>query len=213
MERRLETPEPGVTGVVLAGGLARRMGGSDKGVIPLAGRPMIEYVIDALRPQVDHLLINVNRNHQDYGRYGLQLITDPVEGFLGPLAGIAAALEASHDPLVLTVPCDGPWVPADLRRRLSLRLEESGAAVCVAHDGKRIQPVFGLFRATLMPGIRAFLESGERRLLDWLYAQEFVWADFSDHPEAFVNVNTPEERSRVERKLQKAAKGCPGTSA
>ena len=207
LERRAADSKTRVTGVILAGGMARRMGGVDKGTVPLAGRPMIEYVIGALRPQVDRLLINVNRNRESYAKYGCPLIADSGEGFLGPLAGIAAALERSPDPLVLTVPCDGPWLPSDLFRRLNARLEQTGAPLCVAHDGKRIQPVFGLFRATLLPEIRAFLGSGERRLLDWIHAQAFAWADFSDRPEAFVNVNTPEERARAERKLLGDAKG------
>ena len=190
-----------VTGVILAGGLARRMGGRDKGVIELAGRSMIEYVIDAVKPQVDHLLINANRSHEHYGGFGLPIITDRVGGFSGPLAGIAAALEQSPGDLVLTVPCDGPWVPSDLCERLCARLEETGADVCVAHDGERTQPVFGLFRATLLPGVLDFLESGERRLQHWLSQQNFAHEDFSDHPEAFVNVNTEEERARVERQL------------
>lgn len=191
-----------VTGIILAGGMARRMGGMDKGLIQLAGHPMIEYVINGLSPQIEHLLINANRSQDHYAQYGYPVFGDAVEEFAGPLAGIAAALEHSPTELILTVPCDGPWLPADLKSRLLQRLEEEQADACVCHDGDRRQPVFGIFHKRLRPAIVNYLESGERKLQKWLDGQNVAMEDFSDYPEAFTNVNTPEERDRVEALLE-----------
>lgn len=191
-----------ITGIILAGGMARRMGGMDKGLIQLAGRPMIEHVIHALSPQVDHLLINANRNQEQYARYGYPVFADAVAEYAGPLAGIAAALERSPTDLILTVPCDGPWLPADLKERLHQRLIDEQADACVCHDGERRQPVFGLFHRRLRPAIVNYLECGGRKLQTWLDGQRVAVLDFSDHPEAFTNVNTPEERDRVEALLE-----------
>ncbi len=190
-----------ITGVILAGGLARRMGGQDKGLIELAGRPMIEYVLEALSPQVDELLINANRSTKHYLRYGHPVIGDAVENYSGPLAGIAAGLEQATNDLVLTVPCDGPWLPHDLGERLYSRLIGEQADICIAHDGVQTQPVFGLFHRKTLPMIVDYLKSGDRKLRLWLDSQNVAMEDFSDNPQCFTNVNTPEERERVEQLL------------
>lgn len=190
-----------VTGVILAGGLARRMGGHDKGLVELAGRPMIDYVIESMALQVDDLLINANRSETAYQHYGYPVVHDSRNDFAGPLAGIAAAMEKTSSEMVLAVPCDGPWLPHDLGARLYRELSESGADVAIAHDGNRLQPVFGLFRCSLATSIFDFLESGDRKMKLWLEQQRSVTADFSDCPDAFINVNTPEERERVEQLL------------
>ncbi|MES9958192.1 MAG: molybdenum cofactor guanylyltransferase MobA [Sedimenticola sp.] len=193
-----------ITGVILAGGQAQRMGGQDKGLIELAGRPMIEYVIENLSPQVDSLLINANRNRSRYLEYGYPVFEDAVADFAGPLAGIAAAIDHADTDLVLTVPCDGPWLPADLGRRLERRLLQEDADICVAHDGNRKQPVFALFHLRVADSINAFLASGDRKLQLWLGSQKLAIEGFSDHPDAFINVNTPEEKARVESMLKSA---------
>ncbi|MCP4995376.1 MAG: molybdenum cofactor guanylyltransferase MobA [Gammaproteobacteria bacterium] len=192
---------PEITGVILAGGRATRMDGLDKGLIELAGRSMIEHVIDSMRPQVDHLMINANRNHQIYQRYGVPLFADSISGFSGPLAGITAALEQSRTDLVLMAPCDGPWLPKDLLIRLYEEMEATGKKLCVAHDGERTQPLFGLYQRELLPSIKAYLAGGDRKLMLWIDQQQPAVVDFSHSPNAFVNVNTPEERSRIEAKI------------
>ncbi|MES9871796.1 MAG: molybdenum cofactor guanylyltransferase MobA [Candidatus Sedimenticola sp. 6PFRAG7] len=193
-----------ITGVILAGGQARRMGGQDKGLIALAGRPMIEYVIQALSPQVDKLLINANRSQAKYMEYGYPVFEDSVADYAGPLAGIAAAIEQADTELVMTVPCDGPWLPDDLAQRLAEGMDQADADICVAHDGDRKQPVFGLFHRRVVTSINEYLKSGERKLQLWLGSQKLAIADFSDHPDAFINVNTPEEKVRVEEILRKS---------
>jgi len=177
------------------------MDGRDKGLIDLAGRPMIEYVIEAIDPQVNEVLINANRSREAYESYGRRVIQDATGDYAGPLAGIAAGLEAATTDLVLTVPCDGPWVPKDLVSRLQQKLQVSSSKICVAHDGERMQPVFALFQKEALPEIHTYLDGGDRKLQLWVNQQEPAIADFSDHPEAFINVNTPEERARVEKIL------------
>ncbi|MCP3665148.1 MAG: molybdenum cofactor guanylyltransferase MobA [Gammaproteobacteria bacterium] len=192
-----------MTGVILAGGQATRMDGQDKGLIALAGRAMIEHVIDSMRPQVDHLMINANRNHQIYQRYGVPLFADSISGFSGPLAGITAALEQSRTDLVLMAPCDGPWLPEDLLIRLYDKMNAAGNKLSVAHDGERTQPLFGLYHRELLPSIKEYLEGGDRKLMLWIDRQQPAMVDFSDSPNAFVNVNTPEEKSRIEATILK----------
>lgn len=195
-----------ITGVILAGGRSQRMDGNDKGLLPLNnGRPMIEYVLEALAPQVDEILINANRHLDDYGRFGHQVITDEIEDFAGPLAGMAAAIQNSKSDYILSVPCDGPWVPKDLASRLLHRLQEEDAGVSAAHDGQRLQPVFALIHRDRLPAMLAYLKSGERKLGLWIRQQQAALADFSDQPEAFFNVNSPAELEMAENRLEDLA--------
>lgn len=192
-----------VTGLLLAGGRATRMGGHDKGLIELAGRPLAAHVLAALAPQVDRLLINANRHHDAYAALGAVVVSDPIEGFLGPLAGVLAGLEAARTPLMATVPCDSPFVPGDLVSRLG---DGIGAAeIAVAHDGDRRQPVFMLLRTSLAPDLRAWLEAGGRKIDSFYAGRAVADVHFSDVPEAFVNVNTPAERADAEARLAAAA--------
>lgn len=195
------SPRKTVTGVILAGGRARRMGGTDKGLHPLAGRPMIEYVLDALRPQVDSLLINANRNRDAYARYGYPVISDETGDFPGPLAGMAAAMAQARSGSILTVPCDGPWLPADLAPRLAQARAEAKVPICMAHDGERDQPVFALLDCALLPSLRTYLAEGGRKIDRWYAQCGVATADFSDCPEVFINVNTPEDSARVAARL------------
>jgi len=194
-----------VTGLVLAGGLARRMGGADKGLMPLAGRPMVEHVIDALRPQVGAILLSANRNQERYAATGYPVIADALDGYQGPLAGLATALRQHVTEFLVTVPCDAPLLPADLVRRLLAACEASDADVAVASDGERQQSVFLLARARVAPALEAYLAGGGRKVDAWLSRVRVAVADFSDEPGAFVNVNDPDERQRVEEQLLSTA--------
>lgn len=190
-----------VCGVVLAGGRGTRMGGVDKGFVEVAGRPMIEYVIEALVPQVDVLLVSANRNQERYARYGHPVIGDDAQGFQGPLAGMASALRRADAEYLVTVPCDSPLVPPDLVERLRARLDEAGAEICCAHGGGRMQPVFCLLRTDLAPSLDAFLAGGGRKIDAWFAGHRTVTADFSDRPDAFLNVNAPEDVRAMEAEL------------
>jgi len=190
-----------VTGLVLAGGLGRRMGGEDKGLVELAGRPMIEHVLEALRPQVGTVMINANRNLDRYAAYGHPVVADEMSGFLGPLAGVASALPRLGSEFLLTVPCDAPLLSPDLAQRLFDACVAARADLAVASDGERLQPVFMLLRSTVAPSLRAYLEGGGRKIDAWFAQVRLAQADFSDEPDCFVNVNEPAERQRIAARL------------
>jgi molybdopterin-guanine dinucleotide biosynthesis protein A len=191
-----------VTGLVLAGGRARRMGGDDKGLLQVGGRAMACWVADALAPQCRRVLINANRNADRYRELtGLPVIADTVGDFAGPLAGMAAGLSACTTPLLVTAPCDSPLIAPDLVARLAAALKAQDADLAVAHDGVRMQPVFALLRCGLVGSLRAFLDAGGRKIDAWYAGHRAAIAPFADRPRMFLNVNTPAERDRVESAL------------
>ena len=194
-------PRAAVTGLVLAGGLGRRMGGEDKGLVLLAGRPMVEHVLDALRPQVGALLINANRNRERYAEYRCPVVTDTLGGFLGPLAGVLSALPHVRTEFMATVPCDAPLIAPDLVRRLHSACVSQEADVAVASAEGRQQPVFLLLRVRVAPALEAYLAGGGRKIDAWFDQVRLAVVDFSDEPDTFVNVNDPGERQRVEARL------------
>lgn len=189
-----------VTGVVLAGGLGRRMGGVDKGLQPLRGRPMVAWVLERFAPQVDEVLINANQNPERYGAFGYRVVPDRVGGFAGPLAGLHRGLAEAAYPLVATVPCDSPFLPTDLVARLRSALEAQQADLAVARTGDQPHPVFCLCRGALLPHLQRFLEGGGRKIDAWYASLQVVEVAFDDQPEAFSNINTPEELSASERR-------------
>jgi molybdenum cofactor guanylyltransferase len=193
------TPFRDVTAVVLAGGRARRMGGEDKGLIELKHVPLIEYVLMALRGRVDAILINANRNIERYAEGGYPVIEDRRRGFNGPLAGMASALSVMHTRYLLTVPCDCPALPHDLVDRLLKARGEADVALAVAYDGARMQSAFALLDRVLLPSLEQFLDGGGRKVEQWYAQHRLALADFSDQPDAFINVNTPEDLARMER--------------
>ena len=202
MDEHALTPYPldDITAAVLAGGRARRMGGKDKGLVEVAGKPMVAHTIEALRLQAAEIIVNANRNAGAYRAVtGCRVVADTVGGFAGPLAGMASALEASATRLLLTAPCDSPLVASDLGPRLHAALDRDGAEIAVAHDGERMQPVFALLTRGVLSDLLAFLASGERKIDSWYATRHTVTADFSDILDMFLNVNTPQERDRLER--------------
>ena len=190
-----------ITGIILAGGQARRMSGEDKGLINLNGRPMIEYAIELLAPQVGGLFINANRNLEDYRQYGFPIITDQMTGFCGPLAGMASALRLVKTEYMVTVPCDSPFLHANLVSRLATNLIENKAEISVAHNGKRLQPVFSLMKKNLHQSLQKYLISGERKIDRWYEQHRLAITDFSDVAETFDNFNTPEDIKDAEARL------------
>lgn len=190
-----------ISAVILAGGRATRMGGEDKGLIPFAGRPLAAYVIDALRPQVGAILINANRNHDQYMQFGYPVIRDEIQGYCGPLAGVASGMQAAGTEYIVTAPCDSPFLPPDLVKRLANSMPPSGAEICVAHDGSRIQPVFSLLRCALLPALRTYLDAGGRKVDAWYATRSTVEVDFSDAPDTFLNLNTMHELALMEARL------------
>lgn len=193
---------PSITGVILAGGRAQRMGGNDKGLIPYQNKPLIRYALDALAPQVDALIVNANRNIEQYQAFGYPVIEDSIHGFCGPLAGMLSAMQTVDTDYILTAPCDSPKVSGQLRQRMmeSLLLEQ--ADIAVAHDGDRLQPVFCLIPTRLQDELFAFLEQGDRKIDLWLSNYKLALVNFSDQPETFVNFNRPEDLTIPVQKLQ-----------
>lgn len=182
-----------ISGVILAGGLARRMGGVDKGLIAFAGKPMIAHVVERLRPQVDEILINANREIDQYEVYGYPVIPDEIEGFAGPLAGLHRGMSAANQPFVLTVPCDSPFLPADLASRLMQALQQADADLAVAKTGTQAHPVFCLCRTSLKNHLQNYLQGGGRKIDAWYNTLKVVEVAFDDQPQAFANINTLEE--------------------
>ena len=187
-----------VTGLILAGGQGRRMGGVDKGLQLLRGRPMIAWVLERLAPQVDEVIINANQNQDDYARLGPRVVGDRIGGFAGPLAGLQAGLQAAMHPLVVTVPCDSPFLAADLVPRLREALESANADLAVAKTGAQPHPVFSLVRTRVAASLTAFLEGGGRKIDRWYAALNVVEVPFDDEAEAFSNINTREELATFE---------------
>ncbi len=187
-----------VTGLVLAGGQGSRMGGVDKGLQPFRGKPMVAHVIERLAPQVDELLINANRNAEAYAGFGHRVIADEIEGFAGPLAGFERGLAHATCPLMVTVPCDSPFLPADLVARLREALDAHGAQLAVARTGEQPHPVFSLMRRGVHASLRDFLASGQRKIDRWYAALRVVEVAFDDEAEAFLNINTRDELASLE---------------
>jgi molybdopterin-guanine dinucleotide biosynthesis protein A len=183
-----------VSGIVLAGGLGRRMGGVDKGLQPLHGKPMVEWVLARLAPQVGEIIINANQNAETYGKLGHRVLADDIAGFAGPLAGLHAGLKAARNPLVVTVPCDSPFLPSDLVSRLHSSLNDNDLAV--AKTGDQAHPVFALVKRTLLSNLEAFLAGGGRKIDAWYGSLKYVEVLFDDEADAFRNINTLEELKR-----------------
>jgi len=181
----------GVTGIVLAGGQGRRMGGVDKGLQLLHGKPMVQAVIARLAPQVDEVLINANQNLADYERFGHRVVPDAIGGFAGPLAGLHAGLCAASHPLALTSPCDSPFLPLDLAERLRSFLGDRDLAV--AKTGDQPHPVFALVRRSVIDNLQRFLEGGGRKVDAWYASLNVIEVPFDHEADAFRNINTREE--------------------
>lgn len=182
-----------VTGIILAGGMGRRMGGVDKGLLPFHGKPLVAHVLERLRPQVAGILLNANREIGSYQAFGYPVISDAIGGFAGPLAGLHCGMMAAKTPLVVTVPCDSPFLPVDLVQRLLDSMQQQQADLAVAKTGAQPHPVFCLCRTALLPDLTRFLESGGRKIDAWYAGLKTVEVQFDDEADAFANINTPAE--------------------
>jgi molybdopterin-guanine dinucleotide biosynthesis protein A len=189
--------------MVLAGGLARRMGGGDKPLVLLAGRPLLGHILDRLAPQVSRLALNVNGEGAAYRDFGLPILADSVPDRPGPLAGILAALDwaaALGATRVLTVPGDTPFLPRDLVARLL----EADAPAAMAASGGRRQPIAGLWPVSARQALRAAVAgAGLRRVDDWARDLGTATVDFAtDSVDPFFNLNTPDDVAAAERLLE-----------
>lgn len=194
-----------VAGCVLAGGLARRMGGGDKGLIRLGGRLVLDHVLDRFQPQVSACVLNANGDPARFASYGLPVVADSVEGFAGPLAGVLAGLEWARDNTgarwVATAATDTPFFPEDFVARMLAAMEANGANMACAASNGRHHPVFGLWPVGLADDLRhTLVEEGIRKVDLWTARHKLVAVEFAADPhDPFFNVNRPEDVEQAER--------------
>ncbi len=189
-----------IVGVILAGGLATRFGGGDKGLWPIAGRPMLARVVDRLGPQVDRLLLNANGDPARFAALGLPVVADSVPDFPGPLAGILAGMDraaAEGAQAIVTVAGDTPFFPTDLVARLRASGAPLAFAVTPGATGRRRHPVFALWPVALRKDLRTALAAGTRRVAEWAARHGAAEVAFPDEA-AFFNVNTRDDLARAE---------------
>ncbi|MFT4069909.1 molybdenum cofactor guanylyltransferase MobA [Paraburkholderia sp.] len=203
----MQIPREQITGLVLAGGRGTRMGGVDKGLQPLRGEPLAAHVMRRLAPQTGALLISANRHPDIYAAlgapYGATVVADTLPDFPGPLAGMLAGLRAAGSAYLLSVPCDSPWLPADLAARLAHALDENQADLATvttvdAHGDASLHPVFALMRTALVDDLSAFLAAGERKVRAWYARHKTVEVVFTDE-RPFYNANSLQELADLER--------------
>ena len=192
-----------ISAIILSGGRATRMNGLDKGLVQLQQKPLIAHVIARLKPQVDEIFINANREIAQYQVFGLPVLKDENEEFIGPLAGFSLGLQHAKHNYVLTVPCDSPLLPLDLAERLLSGMAVSRADIAVASSDENSHPVFCLMKKSVLPSLLAYIESGERKVSTWQKSQKYIEVDFSDCSEAFTNLNTFDDLADLELKLNK----------
>ncbi|MES2499206.1 MAG: molybdenum cofactor guanylyltransferase MobA [Pseudomonadota bacterium] len=187
--------------IILSGGRATRMGGVDKGLLRLQNQSLIQHVIKRLSPQVDEIFINANREIVQYQAFGYPVLQDSHADFIGPLAGFSLGLQHAKHDYVLTVPCDSPFLPMDLAQRLLAHLTQKNADIAIACSDGSVHPVLCLCKKTVLLTLNQYLASGERRVSTWQKSLAYTEVDFSDVPDAFINLNTFEDLAEVEVKL------------
>jgi molybdopterin-guanine dinucleotide biosynthesis protein A len=197
-----------VTTVILAGGLGTRIGG-DKGLQTLHGRALISWVLGAISPDSDEVLINANAAHEAYGHFGCRVIADQLPGWQGPLAGLHAGLDCAHTDYVMTVPCDTPFLPSDLIARLIDAQSLSASDVAVAVVEGRRQPAIALYKKNVLPKLLAYLGSGGRKVNDWLDTLQLSEVEF-DNVADFENINSAEDLARANQMPMPASRSEAG---
>lgn len=202
----------GVTGVILAGGLSRRMGGGDKGLLALGPESMLALVIERIGPQVSQLVLNANGDPARFAQFRLPVVADTIGGFVGPLAGVLAGLRwaAAHAPdaqYVVSVSADAPFLPGDLVARLAAALRDRPRSIALAQSAGELHPVIGLWPVALADDLEEELRAGIRKVLRWTDKHGTIPVDFPLHSrggetiDPFFNANTPEELAEARRLL------------
>lgn len=191
-----------ITGLILAGGRAQRMGGIDKGLVPFMGKPLIEHAINRLITQAGPILINANRNHDQYAQYGYPIVADAQADFAGPLAGFAAGLTHCKTEYLLTIPCDSPLFPLDLSQRMYQALLDTQSDLVYASSQDAsgavwAQPVFCLMHRRVLESLLSFLEQDGRKIDRWFAELRSTTVVFENEA-AFANTNTPDELRALE---------------
>lgn len=209
-----------IAGIILAGGLSRRMGGGDKGLLDLGDKPMLAHVIARLSPQVGALALNANGDPARFSPFGLPVVPDTIDGFVGPLAGVLSGMRWSRANVptarwVASVSADAPFLPLDLVARLRAAVETRGNAIAIAQSGGELHPVIGLWPVALADDLEAALRSGLRKVLAWTDRHGTVPVPFDllridkGTIDPFFNANTPEELADARRLIALIERGCP----
>lgn len=185
-----------ITVVILAGGKGRRMGGQDKGLISYKNVALIKHVIDSISQQTSKILINANRNQQQYARFGFPVIEDTLSDYQGPLAGFFAAMSAAETRYILTLPCDGPIIVNNYLSSMLQSMNSDNKELAIASDGDRMQPVYALIPVALKTSLNQFLAEGERKIDRWYQRHSYSLVEFSEESGLFTNMNTPEDLKR-----------------
>ena len=193
---------PRISSIILAGGLATRMGGVDKGLVLLQQKPLVQHVIKQLAQQTDEIIINANREIAQYKALGYPVLQDETADFIGPLAGFSLGLKHAKHDYLLTVPCDSPLLPLDLAERLHAKLVEHDADIVVATSDGDVHPVFSLCKKSVLPSLTSYIQNGGRKVSAWQKSLKYIEVDFSDQSAAFVNLNTSEDLAALELQLK-----------
>lgn len=189
-----------ISGVILAGGLARRMGGIEKALVEFQGETLLSQVIKRIQPQVKVLYLNANKKFEQYQEFNLPILIDEMKGFLGPLAGILTALNEIETDYLLVVPCDAPFVALNLAEKLFKEMKQQNAVGAVVHDGERLQPTFLLLHKQLRNDLESYLNEGQRSIEKWLERHCISKVDFSLQAFDFINFNTLAELDLITAK-------------
>ena len=200
--------EAPVCGIILAGGLARRMGGGDKPLKEIAGKPILTHVIERLQPQCAHLVLNANGDPARFARFSLPVVADDVPDFAGPLAGILAGLDwlaanVPHAECAVSVAADTPFIPRDLVQRLHAARLDEACEIAVAASGGRTHPVIALWPVALRPDLRAALvEQGERKIDRFTARYQVAEVSWPNEPyDPFFNLNEAADIKAAEKMM------------
>lgn len=181
--------------IILAGGQGRRMNFNDKGLLNWQHKPLIQHVIDAVQPQLHHIVISANQHLDQYSGFNLPVVTDEIDGFQGPLSGIFAGIKyCTQADFVLVLPCDCPTPPANLFQRLSTAINQTtDATIAIVNDGQRQQPLFGLYNTCLLKPLEIALQQQQNRVMQFINDHHAISVDYAGQAEAFKNFNQPED--------------------
>ncbi len=187
-----------ITAVILAGGQSTRANGKNKGLLLLHKKPLIEHILSAIENQVQHIIINTNSDLAFYQQYNFPVIEDDDRQFLGPLAGLKSCTPYICSPIIITLPCDSPFIPADLVNRMLTELNKDESKLQVANNGRQ-QNLFMMFHQNLLASIDDYLKSGKRSVYGWITLHNPNQVDFTDKADSFMNINTLEELNKANK--------------
>lgn len=179
--------------VILAGGRGTRMSGQDKGLIEWEGKPLIEHILSELDKVSSNIMINANRNITNYQAYGYPIVSDTLDDYQGPLAGILSAMLQCKHEYLLCLPCDSPKLPKNLVHRLFSCMKNEHKSTAICHDGKRLQPLFAMIHCDEQQPLIDFLAAGKRKVHDFFLQLDPAICDFSDQADRFHNFNTADD--------------------